>query len=153
MNCTHAPDHKYSTNFLMGNIRELCYKSLENNRRPFIVAENSGSIKTNSITNKFIYYYQQLCRSKFCLAPPNFVPDTYRIWDCLYMGCIPIILDFEGSSFLKDLPILFIDNYKKFLTITEDELNEIWLDMINKEYNFDKLNISYIEKMVKDFII
>jgi hypothetical protein len=66
------------------------------------------------------------------------------------MGCIPVVIDFEGSDYLKDLPILFIEDYKKFLTITEDEFTTIWEDMINKDYNYEKLMFSHWEKHIKE---
>lgn len=134
---------KEGVNFLMGNIRELCYQSIENNQRPFITSEVNNIHRNQNKNDKFIYYYDTLCKSKFCFCPPNCVPDTYRIWDCLYMGCIPIVIDFEGSEILKDLPIFFIDSYKKYLTITEEELNNIWEEMIHKDYNYEKLSFSF----------
>ena len=134
----------------MGNIRELCYLSTENNKRPFILVEKNEVYKSNNKKETFAHYLKRLCNSKFCFCPPNCVPDTYRIWDCIYMGCIPIVIDFEGSDYLKDLPILFIDNYKKFLTITEEELTSIYEEMINKDYNFDKLTVQHWEKYIKE---
>lgn len=76
------------------------------------------------------------------------MPDTYRIWDCLYMGCIPIVIDFEVSDILKDLPIFFIDSYERYLTITEDELNKVWYEMINKDFNYEKLHFIFWEKYI-----
>jgi len=136
---------KNGVNFFLGNIRELLYNSIKDNNRNFITVEKNTAYNNNRYES-FIYYYETLCKSKFCFCPPNVVPDTYRIWDCLYMGCIPIILDFEGSEYLKDLPILFIDSYNRYLTITEEELNTIYDKMINKEYNYEKLTFTHWEK-------
>ena len=129
---------KNGVNFFLGNIRELLYNSIQDNKRNFITVEPNNIYNSNKY-ELFIHYYETICKSKFCFCPPNVVPDTYRIWDCLYMGSIPIVLDFEGSEYLKDLPILFIDSYTKFLTITEEELNIIYDEMINRQYNFEKL--------------
>jgi hypothetical protein len=149
LNCAFTPS-KNGVNFLMGNIRELCYNSIKDNKREFITTEVNNVHGFQNKHELFIHYYNTLCKSKFCLCPPNFVPDTYRIWDCLYMGCIPVVIDFEGSDYLKDLPILFIEDYKKFLTITEDELTTIWEDMINKDYNYEKLMFSHWKKHIKE---
>jgi len=149
LNCSFLSS-KDGVNFLMGNIRELCYNSIKDNKRPFIITELNNVHGFQNKRELFIHYYNTLCKSKFCLCPPNFVPDTYRIWDCLYMGCIPVVIDFEGSDYLKDLPILFIEDYKKFLTITEEELITIWEDMINKDYNYEKLMFSHWKKHIKE---
>jgi hypothetical protein len=149
LNCSFLSS-KDGVNFLMGNIRELCYNSIKDNNRDFITTEKNNIHNFPNKYELFVHYYTTLCKCKFCLCPPNFVPDTYRIWDCLYMGCIPVVIDFEGSDYLKDLPILFIEDYKKFLTITEDELTTIWEDMINKDYNYEKLLFSHWEKHIKE---
>lgn len=148
LNCSFTPSKK-EVNFLMGNIRELCYNSIEENKRFFIKTEINNVHRFSNKHDLFNHYYNILCKSKFCLCPPNCVPDTYRIWDCIYMGCIPVIIDFEGSGYLKDLPILFIKDYKKFLTITEEELITIWEDMIHKNYNYEKLLFSHWENYIK----
>lgn len=137
----------------MGNIRELLYNSTANNNRNFITTEKNNIHYTVNKYKLFINYYETLCKSKFCFCPPNVVPDTFRIWDCLYMGCIPIVLDFEGSEHLKDLPILFLDSYTQYLTITEEELNDIYDEMISRYYNFEKLTFNYWEKYICENII
>jgi hypothetical protein len=148
LNC--KPDiSKNGVNFFYGNIREKLYDSIKDNKRNFITVQ-INDVHNNSYNKHelFIHYYETLCKSKFCFCPPNIVPDTYRIWDCLYMGCIPIVLDFEGSEYLKDLPIMFIDSYMRYFTITEEELNIIYDEMIDKEYNFEKLTFNHWEKYI-----
>ena len=73
---------------------------------------------------KWEEYIRQLSTHKFCISPPGAGVDCHRIWEAIYVGCIPIV---EKDDILyhhfHDLPILFIDNY--------DIIDEIFL---KKEY-------------------
>ena len=145
-NCTIGNKSTEFVNFQYGNIRELCYENLKD--KPFIFWESYDSINGNNELEKFKNYYRRLCQSKFCICPPNFVPDSYRIWDCIYMGCIPIVLKYYSNNYTDNLPIYFIDNYTDFIELTEDKLNTIWFNMINKTYNYSKLDINYFEQLI-----
>jgi hypothetical protein len=60
------------------------------------------------------------------------------------MGCIPIVLKYDdNNNAFRDLPILFIDDYNEFITLTEEQLNNHYNEMIKKEYNYDKLHMSF----------
>lgn len=37
-------------------------------------------------------YFGRLCTSKYCLCPEGNGLDSYRILECLYMGCLPLIV-------------------------------------------------------------
>ena len=74
--------------------------------------------------------------------------DTYRMWDCLYLGCIPIVVKYEGYADYSDLPILFIDKWEDYLNITEDYLENKWKEMVEKNYNYDKLHFSWWQNKI-----
>jgi hypothetical protein len=79
--------------------------------------------------------------------------DTYRMWDCLYLGCIPIVVKYEGYSDYTDLPILFVDCWKDYLNLNETYLNDKWSEMLDKNYNYDKIRFSWwINKFKKDIL-
>ena len=69
--------------------------------------------------------------------------DTYRMWECLYLGCIPIVVKYEGFEDFSDLPILFIDKWEDYLNIGSKYLEEKYNEMIDKDYNYDKLKFSW----------
>ena len=74
--------------------------------------------------------------------------DTYRLWDCIYMGCIPIVEKYEGYKQFEDLPILFIDHWRDINNLTESYLEHTWLDMLEREYNYEKLKLSYWKEFI-----
>ena len=57
---------------------------------------------------KYEDYLKRLASHKFCLCPNGNGVDCYRTWECLYLGCVPIIQLHPGTSYLadKNLPIV-----------------------------------------------
>ena len=97
----------------------------------------------------FHNYYETIARSKFMLCPRGCGLDTYRMWDCLYLGCIPIVVKYAGYKDFEDLPILFIDKWEDYLSIDENYLNKKYDEMLDVNYNYDKLKFSYWENLIK----
>jgi hypothetical protein len=83
---------------------------------------------------KWDEYIYLLSQSKYCVSPEGNGFDCHRIWEAIYVNCIPIV---KNNVILKhhfeDLPILWVDDYN---LITESYL-------IN---NFDNFKIKNIEK-------
>jgi hypothetical protein len=125
-----------------GRIREHIYNSVKN--KSFVVCENILPNNGRNIeTESFINYYNKIASSKFMICPRGCGLDTYRMWDCLYLGCVPIVVKYEGYDDYSDLPILFIDKWQDYANLTEDYLKNKWIEMLEKKYNYDKLKFSW----------
>lgn len=88
-----------------------------------------------------------LLTSKFCLCPVGMGIDTYRLWECLYMGCIPVL---EYSPFVENLSgykILVVNNFND---ISEELLNEKYEKFSNKEYNTNLLSSQYYKDLINE---
>jgi hypothetical protein len=88
-------------------------------------------------------FYNKISHSKFALCPRGCGIDTYRLWDCIYLGCIPIVELYGGHEQYRDLPILFINNHKDYEMMTEEYLNQVYEDFLLKEFNYDKCTFQY----------
>jgi hypothetical protein len=87
----------------------------------------------------FSNYIRQIKQSNFSFAPLGNGADCHRIWECLYLGCVPIVPKTEYCfDDFKHLPILFVDNYKD---ITKEFLEQ----QINNFYPFSKFNLEMLE--------
>ena len=85
-------------------------------------------------------FYRRLRQAKFCIAPRGNAIETFRMWDCLYLGTIPIVVrEAAFHDALEDLPILFIDSYQAYAELTEKKLNQIYNEMCLRELNYNKL--------------
>ena len=85
--------------------------------------------------------------SKFVFCPRGNGIDTHRLWETLYMGSIPIVKYERSHHLFTDLPILFIDDWSK---INYDFLNYKYEEIINKDWNMDKLKQSYWNNLIKN---
>ena len=88
--------------------------------------------------------YKELSLYKFVLCPPGAGVDTHRLWESLYLNCIPIVERSTINKLYDDLPILVVNNWND---ITENYLNikykEIENNKLNKIYNMEKITLKY----------
>ena len=85
-------------------------------------------------------FLEDISKARFILCPRGNGIDTHRLWEALYMKSIPIVKYHITHSNLTDLPILFINDWSE---INKEFLENKYEEMINKEWNMDKLKISY----------
>lgn len=144
-----------------GNLDLLDRIINENNAKTILVYKNfnltqyGNRIAINSITNAAGIpmsphksqedYLRDISRSVFCICPPGNGTDCHRIWECLYLNCIPIVQDHIHFKQFQDLPILLI---KDWMTVTIEFLKQQALLMYEKDYNFDKLDMTYWETRI-----
>ena len=100
----------------------------------------------NTITGRR-KFLQEIKSSKFVLCPRGNGVDTHRLWETLYMGSIPIVKYENTHHLFTDLPILFIEKWED---INEEFLNKKWREMEEKDWNLDKLKISYWTNFIKN---
>lgn len=77
--------------------------------------------------------YRDVVRTtKFVICPPGNGIDTHRTWEAIYLGAVPVVLgDAIGASLLEN-PILPISRYEEFLAMTDQELDDVYLDVSRK---------------------
>ena len=89
-----------------------------------------------------LIYFKKMKQHKFVLCPRGNGPDSYRVWEALLLGCIPIVSSQEIGGchhYFKDLPILQVKNWN----LTEQYLENVWLDWSRKEWNWNMLYEKY----------
>lgn len=133
----------------------LCYMNFSTNTNPAIrhpiwakfcekdfvnweLPENTEVARLN--------YLCKMAQSKFVICPPGNGEDTHRLWEALYVGCIPVVLNSPVHDDWQDLPILFVKSWED---VTEDFLNKMWIEMAWRDYNFAKLTGKYWEDLVE----
>ncbi|KAL7476145.1 hypothetical protein ACHAW6_002023 [Cyclotella cf. meneghiniana] len=80
-----------------------------------VIANFNGTLKNTYNTGGQALYWQELRQSKFVLCPSGLGWDTYRAWEALVMGAIPVLETFyRKDGFYRtydDLPVLWVDHY------------------------------------------
>ncbi|MBA2306607.1 hypothetical protein H0W26_00525 [Candidatus Dependentiae bacterium] len=88
-------------------------------------------------------FLQQMSLCKFTLAPRGLAPcDTFRVWESLIVGSIPIIKKTEETnlSLYEGLPVLMVDSWEQ---VTKEFLEEEYKKICSKTYSNNKLYMSY----------
>jgi hypothetical protein len=105
--------------------------------------------KTGLTLESRIKFLRDIKSSKFVFCPRGNGIDTHRIWETLYMGSIPIVKYENAHHLFTDLPILFVNDWSE---IKEKFLEQKYQEIIQKEWNLDKLKISFWEDFIKQEI-
>lgn len=74
----------------------------------------------------WLKYAREMHRSKFVIAPPGEALDTFRLWESLYLGAIPIVTSTPLDSMYKNFPVWIVDNWEE---ITEEKLHQKWEEL------------------------
>lgn len=90
-------------------------------------------------------FLKQLASHEFCLAPEGNGIDTFRTWDSLYSGVIPIVKRSQHMDAFRDLPILFTEDYRE---ITKSYLEEKLIEIRNREHSWNLLKFSYWKRFI-----
>ena len=87
--------------------RQLCYTKLIN------------KLEWNQSRPKKEYYIE-LSKHKYCICPRGNGLDTHRIWECLYLNVIPIIVD---DIKIDNLPIIKLNDWSEIDNIKSSFTN------------------------------
>ena len=102
--------------------RNLCNSLTNNNGIPLSTHQ--------TISN----YWNTISKSVFIISPPGNGIDCHRVWEALYLRCVPVIKEHEAFSQFKHLPILFVNNWEE---VTIDFLKSKVSLYLDKEKLFD----------------
>ena len=133
-----------------------CFNTTTDSRRRANVLNRSciqDNLLKNNIQNIFVPpndYFTNLPNYKFVISPEGNGIDCYRHYEALIAGCIPIIEENpQIKEKYKGCPILFTKNYSE---ITAEYLLEQYEKMIDTEYDFSCLFLSYYDDTTQKYI-
>ena len=136
-------------NFLLRNhpCRPAIFESLRD--RPFFTSDVFSDRQPMSMAE----YYRQLMRSKFVLCPRGYAEQTFRFWECLYFGAVPIAVRADYHAQLgDDLPILLLDSIRDYASLTRPFLEEKYAELMSRPMDSNKLRLSYwLDRIDRDF--
>lgn len=106
--------------------------------------------KQSANGTNFDEYLTSLNDSVFCVCPEGNGIDTHRMWEALYVGCIPIVEDSINIQFYRQLPIFICQN---FLDVDYDCLKYVKQninDRLYENYNMQLLSMDYWKAKIYD---
>lgn len=104
------------TNF---SIRGPIYHFFQSCREDWITVEAASQRGGNE------RFLDQILSHRYVLCPPGNGVDTHRMWEVMLAGAIPVVLSSQAMAPFRELPILFVDDYRK---VTK----ELLVDSMNK---------------------
>ena len=122
----HIKTNKVYFNFNINtniNKRQLCFNQLKD--------------KLNWEPNRHYFeYLTELKKYKYCVCPEGNGVDTHRLWECLYLKVVPIVIKSEFTNILikNNIPLVILDNWEN-LNINTLNYND---------YNFDDINFKKV---------
>ena len=74
-----------------------------------IEAFNYTVVNSYKLENQgFVDHYEETALSKFVLCPSGLGMDSYRIWETIILGSIPIVESNPGFDRFVALPVLYV---------------------------------------------
>ncbi len=94
-------------------------------------------------------FWKSLNDNMFVICPIGNGLDTHRIWEVLCLGRIPIIQKNSLNKIYDQLPIIEIETWDEITNeFLIEQFNHVLLNFSNNIYNFDKLYLSYWQKVL-----
>jgi len=110
--------------------------------KQFIDFNHMGNFGDYSMSRRD--YFEKVSKSKFTICPRGNGIDTFRLWDSIYLGAIPIVVkEAVFHEYLDELPILLLNNYDEFKNLNKQFLEDTYQKMLKNKYNYNKLLLSF----------
>jgi len=105
-----------------------------------------------------IDYYKDLFEHKYCICPlgnatswqPIFINETYRQWEAIRCGCIPIVLKCNASIYFNDvhnIPMLLLNSWNE---LSQELLNDNYDTLIQK-LDLNKITYNYWNRFIRNY--
>jgi hypothetical protein len=130
-------------NFSIGtnsNKRQPCYNKLINKLKWLPNIEPLNNL-------------QRLSTYKFCICPEGNGVDTHRLWECLYLKVVPIVInsEFTQTLLLYNIPLVVLNNWSD---LDINLLNyDDYKEKFNNETLIQLLDFEYIKNKIYSIII
>lgn len=87
----------------------LCGKG---NKKSFVTCSAKATQNNIKGNPHLVSYYKKVANHKFVVAPRGNGWDTHRLWEALYLGCVPIVESSPLDPLYAQFPVLVVKNWK-----------------------------------------
>jgi len=94
-------------------------------------------------------YRKMVSQYMFNASPPGQGMDTYRVWESIYLGSIPIVRTKKLYKQFENLPILILDDWKKIKLLKSSDLKLIYSKQIKKLNSCKCIWFEYWQEEIK----
>jgi hypothetical protein len=121
--------------------KTLIFSSFNVGTNPLVRTKVKQDILESRFSSTFVkttpdIYKKRISEAYFSISPPGNGWDCHRTWESIYLDTVPVVLaNSIAASLSNDLPIFVVDNYRDFLSLSNDELTAIYYDITSKSTN------------------
>lgn len=93
-------------------------------------------------------YWENLSKSVFVISPPGNGIDCHRIWEALYLRCIPVVkYNRDAFSQFRHLPILFVNDWSEVTINFLEDFSKKYQNNINA-FEISMLDINFWKNLI-----
>ena len=92
-------------------------------------------------------YLFDLASSHFSISPRGIALETFRLWESLYLGTIPIVKTSSLDGLYADLPIVIVNDWSE---VTEEFLKAKQEEMKKNTFAMEKLSMNYWTQLIRN---
>lgn len=94
-------------------------------------------------------HYYQTARSKFVLSPSGLGFDTYRLWETILLGSIPVVESNSGfDRTYSNLPVLVVSNYNQLTPTLLEKMYPCFVAHAHR-FRYSHLTLKYWLQLTK----
>jgi hypothetical protein len=90
-------------------------------------------------------YLSAMARHRFCLCPRGNGLDSHRIWEALYLDCIPIIVKADWIAAYSGLPLLLLGSWEELAHV---DLEKTYQRIKATAYRFESLQLDHYSRAI-----
>ncbi len=125
----------------------------------FLMTTKFGSDRidaVNQVPKNLVYYeptkikrlntWVEQSKYAFVISPHGNGLDCHRTWEALALGCIPIVKTSLLDPLFEGLPVLIVNQWSD---VTQELLDSTIQDYSTRQFNLEKLKLSYWVKIIR----
>jgi len=93
-------------------------------------------------------YLRATAASKFMISPRGLGLDTYRLWESLYLGTIPVVKTSSLDPLYAGLPVLIVSDWSQ---VTQVFLEQAYEEFSQSTFSLEKLSMNYWTRLIDSY--
>ena len=101
---------------------------------------NRSGIPPVPLDEGLLVHWRRMMQHRFVISPPGNGLDSYRTWEALYLGRVPVVRSGPFDDLYAELPVVAT---KDWAEVCPTFLEERWREMQRTKFSLEKLWIYY----------
>jgi len=113
---------------------------------PFATMRHMGTFMDYPMSR--VCFFEELWAHKYAACPRGNAVDTFRFWDTLVGGSVPIVVVEHLCDDFYNLPLVKLPNVESYASLSIGWLEREYTHLLDCTFNFDMLTSGYWEHIV-----